>query len=146
MQPYARPRQDHYRERWPGAWPISARPPGVSCVFAITAGRSLTAVSLTVDMWKSREASRRAESIEPAAIPSRERRGRLYVEMARGHHAAGEQIATTRLLLAACDEGVDAVRYSPAASAIIDNLRASPPRSIRADVQALTSRVGLDSA
>ena len=106
----------------------------------------LTAVSLTVDLWKSREALRRAESIEPATIPSRERRGRLYVEMARGYHAAGERIATTRLLLAACDEGVDAVRYSPAASAILDDLRASPPRSIRADVQALTSRVGLESA
>jgi tetratricopeptide (TPR) repeat protein len=106
----------------------------------------LTAVSLSVDLWKSREALRRAESIEPAAIPSRERRGRLYVEMARGYHAAGERIATTRLLLAACDEGVDAVRYSPAASAILDDLRASPPRSIRGDVQALTSKVGLESA
>jgi transcriptional regulator with XRE-family HTH domain len=110
------------------------------------ANTDLTAVSLTVDLWRSREALRRAESIEPASIPSRERRGRLYVEMARGYHAADERIAATRLLLAACDEGVDAVRYSPAARVIVDDLRERPPRAIRQDVRALTIRLGLDPA
>ena len=105
----------------------------------------LHAVSLTVDLWKSREALRRAESIEPTSIPSRERRGRLFVEMARGHHAADGRIAATRLLLLACDEGVDAVRYSPAARAIVDDLEHSPPPAVRADVQALVARIGLDS-
>lgn len=104
----------------------------------------LTAVSLTVDMWKSREALRRAEAIEPGMVPSRERRGRLFVEMARGHHAQDGKVAAVRLLHAACDEGVDAVRYSPAALAIIGDLRQSPPRALRSDVQALVSRVGLD--
>lgn len=104
----------------------------------------LTAVSLTVDMWRSRDALRRAESIDPESVPSRERRGRLYVEMARGYHAIGERIAATRLLLAACDEGVDAVSYSPAARVIVDDLRNTPPRAIRGDVQTLAARVGLD--
>jgi hypothetical protein len=97
-----------------------------------------------VDLWRSREALRRAGSIEPSAIPSRERRGRLFVEMARGYHAADERIATTRLLLAACDEGVDAVRYSPAGRAIVDDLRERPPRAIREDVRTLAIRLGLD--
>jgi transcriptional regulator with XRE-family HTH domain len=105
----------------------------------------LTAVSLTVDLWKSREALRRAEQLDPAAIPSRERRGRLFVEMARGHHVADERIAAANLLLAACDEGVDAVRYSPAARAILDDLRERPPRSIREEVRTLSIRVGLDA-
>lgn len=104
----------------------------------------LTAVSLTVDLWKSREALRRAEAIDPEAVPSRERRGRLFVEMARGHHAMDGKVAAVRLLHAACDEGVDAVRYSPAALAIIGDLRTSPPRAIRSDVHALVARVGLD--
>ncbi len=104
----------------------------------------LTAVSLTVDLWKNREALRRAEQIDPSTIPSRERRGRLYVEMARGHHVADERIAATHLLLAACDEGVDAVRYSPAARSIVDDLRERPPRSVREEVRALSIRVGLD--
>lgn len=106
----------------------------------------LTAISLTVDLWRSREALRRAESIDPDTIPSRERRGRLFVEMARGHHAADDRIAATRLLLAACGEGVDAVRYSPAARAIVDDLTEQPPRAIRDDVRELASRVGLDPA
>jgi transcriptional regulator with XRE-family HTH domain len=106
----------------------------------------LHAVSLTVDLWKSREALRRAESIEPASIPSRERRGRLFVEMARGHHAADGRIAATRLLLLACDEGVDAVQYSPAARAIVNDLIHNPPPAVRADVQTLSARIGLDRA
>ncbi|HET6215301.1 MAG TPA: XRE family transcriptional regulator, partial [Micromonosporaceae bacterium] len=110
------------------------------------ANLDLTGVSLTVDLWKSREALRRAEAIEPNTVPSRERRGRLFVEMARGYHAAGEPIATVRLLLLACDEGVDAVRYSPAARAIIDELVAHPPRAVRGDVRSLSIRLGLDPA
>jgi len=66
--------------------------------------------------------------------------------MARGYHAGDERIAATRLLLAACDEGVDAVRYSPAARAIVDDLRERPPRAIRDAVRALTIKLGLDPA
>ena len=110
------------------------------------ANTDLTAISLTVDLWKSREALRRAETLDPDTIPSRERRGRLFVEMARGHHAVDERIASTRLLLAACEEGVDAVRYSPAARAIVEDLQERPPHAVRQDVQTLAARVGLDAA
>src|SRR5262249_45319141 len=72
------------------------------------ANADLHGVSLTVDLWKSRDSLRRAERIDPDTIPSRERRGRFFVEMARGHHAAGDKIAAARLLLRACDEGTDA--------------------------------------
>jgi transcriptional regulator with XRE-family HTH domain len=110
------------------------------------ANTDLTAISLTVDLWRSREALRRAETIDPNTIPSRERRGRFYVELARGHHAADDRIAATRLLLAACDEGVDAVRFSPAARAIVDELVERPPSAIRSDVRTLANRIGLDAA
>jgi transcriptional regulator with XRE-family HTH domain len=101
----------------------------------------LHGISLTVDLWKSREALRRAESIDPETIPSRERRGRLFVEMARGHHAAGERIAATQLLLRACDDGIDAVKWSPAAQAILDDLKAKPPAAVREDVRQLVERL-----
>jgi hypothetical protein len=104
----------------------------------------LHAVSLTVDLWRSREALRRAEQIDPDTIASRERRSRLFVEMARGHHAADGRIASTRLLLRACDEGVDAVRYSPAARAIVADLVHNPPPAVRDDVRHLATRIGLD--
>jgi transcriptional regulator with XRE-family HTH domain len=103
------------------------------------ANTDLHAVSLTVDLWKSREALRRAETIDPAAIPSRERRGRFYVELARGHYAAKDRIAAARLLLLACDEGADAVRWSPAARVIVDDLVARPPTAMREDVRRLAA-------
>jgi transcriptional regulator with XRE-family HTH domain len=109
-----------------------------------TANVDLTGVSLTVDLWRSREALRRAESIDPDTTPSRERRGRLYVEMARGYRVADDKVAAAKLLLLACDEGVDSVRYSPAARAIVDELVDDPPPVIRADVRVLTGRLGLE--
>lgn len=123
---------------------LSALPPGYAHPWtAFGAGNvQLHAVSLTVDLWKSRDALRRAEGIDTESIPSRERRGRLMVEMARGHHAAGDRIASCRLLLRACDEGADAVVWSPAARTIVDDLVARPPSAVRADVALLASRVG----
>jgi transcriptional regulator with XRE-family HTH domain len=125
---------------------VSHLPPGYAHRWtAFGAGNlRLHEVSLTVDLWRSREALRRAESIDPATIPSRERRGRLFVEMARGHHAADGRIAATRLLLLACDEGVDGVRYSPAARAIVEDLRVNAPAAVRGDVDTLVTRLGLD--
>jgi hypothetical protein len=107
------------------------------------ANTDLHGVSLMVDLWKSREGLRRAERIDPAAIASRERRGRFFVEMARGHHAAGDAIAAARLLLRACEEGTDAVRWSPAAQTIVEGLVARPPAAARDDVRALAERVGI---
>lgn len=132
---------------WDRAATMARRlPPGYAHPWTMfgAANVELTGVSLTADLWKSREALRRAESIEPESIPSRERRGRLFVEMARGHHAVDDRIATTRLLHLACDQGIDAVRFSPAARSIVDDLRGDPPRAIREDVHALETRLGLD--
>jgi hypothetical protein len=84
----------------------------------------------------------RAERIDPVLIPSRERRGRLFVELARGQHAAGDRVAACRLLLRACGEGSDAVAWSPAARLIVDDLQARPPAAIRAEVADLAAQVG----
>jgi hypothetical protein len=101
----------------------------------------LHGVSLTVDLWKSRDALRRAEQINPAHLPSRERRGRLFVELARSYHATGDRLAACRMLLRACDEGVDAVAWSPAARLIVDDLVARAPTIIRSDVDSLIHRL-----
>ena len=45
----------------------------------------LHAVSISADLSKSQEARSRAEQIDPEEIPSRERRGRLGVEIARSY-------------------------------------------------------------
>ncbi len=101
----------------------------------------LHAVSLTVDLWKSRDALRRAEQINPDHLPSRERRGRLFVELARSYQGTGDRVSACRMLLRACDEGVDAVAWSPAAGLIVDDLVARAPAIIRNDVVRLTHRL-----
>jgi hypothetical protein len=132
--------------RWDRAEDTARRlPPGYAHSWSMfsVGNVALHGISVTVDLWKSRDALRRAESLDPSTIPSRERRGRLFVEMARGHHAAGERIAATRLLSRACDEGVDAVRWSPAARVIVTDLRAKPPAMVRQDVADLVARIGV---
>jgi transcriptional regulator with XRE-family HTH domain len=103
----------------------------------------LHGISLTVDLWKSRDALRRAENVDPDQLPSRERRGRLFVEMARGYYANNDRVSATRMLLRACDEGTDAVMWSPAARLIVDDLTARPPTVVRADVTALAGKLGV---
>ena len=46
----------------------------------------LHAVSIAADLSRSAEARSHAEDIDPEQIPSRERRGRLGVEIARSYH------------------------------------------------------------
>jgi hypothetical protein len=101
----------------------------------------LHAISLSVDLWKSRDALRRAEQINPDHLPSRERRGGLFVELARSYHANGDRVSAGRMLVRASDEGVDAVAWSPAARLIVDDLVARTPAVIRADVATLCDRL-----
>jgi transcriptional regulator with XRE-family HTH domain len=81
-------------------------------------GRSnvkLHAVSIAADLSKSAEARSRAEEIDPEEIPSRERRGRLGVEIARAYHQRHDYTAMLHWLEDAYRVSTDSVRYSPSA-------------------------------
>ena len=75
----------------------------------------LHAVSIAADLSKSAEARNRAEDIDPDEIPSRERRGRLGVEIARSYHQRRDYPATLHWLETAYQTSADSVRYSPTA-------------------------------
>jgi hypothetical protein len=75
----------------------------------------LHAVSISADLSKSAEARNRAEEIDPEEIPSRERRGRLGVEIARTYHQRRDYTATVHWLEEAYRTSADSVRYSPTA-------------------------------
>jgi transcriptional regulator with XRE-family HTH domain len=75
----------------------------------------LHAVSISADLSKSSEARSQAEHIDPEAIPSRERRGRLGVEIARTYHQRRDYTATVHWLEEAYQTSADSVRYSPTA-------------------------------
>jgi len=73
----------------------------------------LHAVSISADLSRSAEARNRAEEIDPEEIPSRERRGRLGVEIARSYHQRRDYPAALHWLETAYATSADSVRYSP---------------------------------
>jgi transcriptional regulator with XRE-family HTH domain len=75
----------------------------------------LHAVSIAADLSKSAEARSRAEGIDPEQIPSRERRGRLGVEIARAYQQRRDYPAMLHWLEEAYRTSADSVRYSPSA-------------------------------
>jgi transcriptional regulator with XRE-family HTH domain len=75
----------------------------------------LHAVSIAADLSRSAEARNRAEDIDPEEIPSRERRGRLGVEIARAYHQRRDYPAMLHWLEQAYQTSADSVRYSPTA-------------------------------
>ncbi len=75
----------------------------------------LHAVSIAADLSRSAEVRSRAEDIDPEEIPSRERRGRLGVEIARSYHHRRDYPAVLHWLEQAYQTSADSVRYSPTA-------------------------------
>ena len=75
----------------------------------------LHAVSISADLSRSAEARNHAEDIDPEEIPSRERRGRLGVEIARSYYQRRDYPAALHWLETAYATSADSVRYSPTA-------------------------------
>jgi hypothetical protein len=72
-------------------------------------------IVLVTDLSRSAEARARAEQIDPEAIPSRERRGRLGVELARAYHQRRDYPAALHWLETAYQACTGSVHYSPTA-------------------------------
>lgn len=95
---------------------------------------ALHAVSIAADLSKSQETRSRAEQIDPESIPSRERRGRLGVEIARAYHQKRDYPAAMHWLEQAYQTATDSVRYCPPARQMAADLldRGGPLISRRA--------------
>lgn len=84
-----------------------------------TSNVRLHGVSIAADLSKSAEARNRAEEIDPDEIPSRERRGRLGVEIARAYHQRRDYPGALHWLEQAHSTSNDSVRYSPSARQMV---------------------------
>lgn len=100
------------------------------------------AVMCAVDLGDPDEAQRRAHALDPQSIPSTERRGRHYVELARSADLEGAQEATLHLLTRAETTSPETVRYSPAAQDMAGRLAREAPAAIRAEAADLARRIG----
>ncbi|MFC5926898.1 helix-turn-helix transcriptional regulator [Micromonospora vulcania] len=101
------------------------------------------AVMCAVDLGDPDEAQRRAHSLDPATIPSTERRGRHYVELARSADLEGAREATLHLLSLAEAVSPETVRYSPAAQDLAERLAREAPAAIRAEAAELAGRIAV---
>ncbi|MEU8261451.1 helix-turn-helix transcriptional regulator [Micromonospora sp. NPDC048999] len=100
------------------------------------------AVMCAVDLGDPDEAQRRAHALDPASIPSTERRGRHYVELARSADLEGAREATLHLLARAEATSPETVRYSPVAQDMVTRLCREAPAAIRAEAVDLARRIG----
>ncbi|TDB93702.1 XRE family transcriptional regulator [Micromonospora fluostatini] len=100
------------------------------------------AVMCAVDLGDPDEAQRRAHALDPVSIPSTERRGRHYVELARSADLEGAREATLHLLTRAEATSPETVRYSPAAQDMVSRLVREAPAAVRAEAVDLARRIG----
>jgi transcriptional regulator with XRE-family HTH domain len=103
----------------------------------------LHAVSISADLSKSQEARSRAEQIDPEEIPSRERRGRLGVEIARSYSQRQDYPAMLHWLEQAYQTSADSVRYSPSARQMASEAVDQGGPLISRRARALASSLGL---
>lgn len=109
-------------------------------------GKVLTdvyAVMIAVDLGHGDEAHRRAQTLDPATIPSTERRARHLLELARGYQQSGDQLAVVYSLGQAVDISQETIAFSPAARDLARQLLRHSPASTREDVQRIVAKMGM---
>ncbi|MEU1603864.1 helix-turn-helix transcriptional regulator [Micromonospora matsumotoense] len=100
------------------------------------------AVTVAVELQKPGEAVRQARRHEAAAIPSRPRRARHLIEVARAHHGKNDKEAAVATLRQAYESAPETIRFNGYARQITLDLL-DGPRSTRDEARDLAVKVGL---
>lgn len=104
------------------------------------------AVSVATDLRKAQRAVGLADDLDPDAMPSRERRARLWVEVARGHMQRGDRTAALHVMRMAYEIGAETVAYTPSARSVAADLWRHAPRAMRSDAGRLAEAIGVPTA
>lgn len=107
------------------------------------AGLTLYQVSIAQVLGDSGTAIDHARSIQPADIPTPERRGRYWVDVARAWHQWGKPEACYRALLAAERAAPAEVRYRPPIHRMTEDLLRAGARSSLPGLRDFARRVGV---
>ncbi|WP_326554416.1 helix-turn-helix transcriptional regulator [Micromonospora sp. NBC_01813] len=100
------------------------------------------AVTVAVELQKPGEAVRQSRRIDPAAIPSRPRRARHLIEVARGAYGRSNYEAAVAALRQAYESAPETIRFNGYARQITLDLL-DGPRTMRDEARDLASKVGL---
>lgn len=104
------------------------------------------AISVATDLKKSGTALSLADDIDPDAMPSTERRARLWVEIARGHLQRGDTTAALHVMQKAQAIGTETVQFTPSALTAVADLWRNAPRALRPEAAQLAEKIGLREA
>jgi transcriptional regulator with XRE-family HTH domain len=100
-------------------------------------------VSIAADLRRFGEALGRAGRIDPAGVPSRERRGRLYGEVAAGHLQRQELDQAKQFLERSFSESPEEAPYSPLTRGVAVELVRTARGSLKAEAVELVERMGV---
>lgn len=100
-------------------------------------------ISVATDLSASGQALTLADEVDPDAMPSRERRSRLWVEVARGHLHRGDRTAALHVMKIAYRISEETVAYTPAARTAVLDLWREAPRALRPEAGSLAEAVGI---
>ncbi|MFD7918486.1 helix-turn-helix domain-containing protein [Streptomyces sp. NPDC059740] len=104
------------------------------------------AVSVATDLRKAGTALSLADDIDPDLMPSRERRSRLWVDVARGHLLRGDRTAALHVMSMAHEISAETVRFTPSARMATTELWRKAPRAFRTQAARLAEAVGVTGA
>ncbi|MGE7388910.1 helix-turn-helix domain-containing protein [Streptomyces sp. NPDC004126] len=100
-------------------------------------------ISVATDLSASRQALGLADEVNPDAMPSLERRARLWVEVARGHLQRGDRTAALHVMQIAHGISAETVAYTPSARVAVLDLWREAPRALRPEAGRLAEAIGV---
>jgi transcriptional regulator with XRE-family HTH domain len=100
-------------------------------------------VSIAAELRRAGEAIGRAERIDPQAVPSRERRGRLFGEIAAGHMQRREYDAALHFLRMSYMTSPEEVPFAPLTRGVAVELVRNATGSLKAEAVSLASEIGI---
>lgn len=101
------------------------------------------AVTVAVELHQGGESARQAERAADAPIPSRPRRGRHLIEVARAHHLQRDHAAVLGTLELAEQAAPETIRYNGYARRMTLELAEAGPVPLRPQARRLADRIGL---
>lgn len=107
------------------------------------ANASAIGVSVHVDLHHGGRAIDQASELDPDAVPSRDRRTRLWLEVARSYHQRGDSMATLGVLQRATAVSTESVSCHPIGRGITGELVTSGGPMVSRDARALARTLGM---
>lgn len=101
------------------------------------------AVTFAVELRQAGESARQARRARSAAIPSRPRRGRHLIEIARAFDLGKDQAATIGTLRDAHRSAPETIRFNGYARRLVADLATAPAPQVRRDARDLADRIGI---